>query len=69
MLYSYYRSDRFNAKEDLPNMEMKRTIEELELENKLLKETITVQHETINRLLDTYVLKRKPEPAPKYPKR
>lgn len=50
-------------------MEMKRTIEELELENKLLKETITVQHETINRLLDTYVLKRKPEPAPKYPKR
>lgn len=50
-------------------MEMQKTIEELEKENKLLKETITIQHETINRLLDTYVLKHKPEPTPKHPKR
>jgi len=42
---------------------------DLRRENRLLKETITVQHETINRLLDTYVLKQRPEPTPKNPKR
>lgn len=36
------------------------TVEELLAQIEIMKKTIKVQHETINRLMDTYVLKEKP---------
>lgn len=41
------------------------TIEELLLQIEIMKKTIQVQHDTINRLMDTYVLKEKSAKAPK----
>lgn len=41
------------------------TIEELLAQIEILKKTIQVQHETINRLMDTYVLKVKTSKSPK----
>lgn len=41
------------------------TVEELLMQIEIMKKTIQVQHETINRLMDTYVLKKKNPKAPK----
>jgi len=41
------------------------TVEELLAQIEIMKKTIKVQHETINRLMDTYVLKEKPFRVPK----
>lgn len=41
------------------------TVEELLLQIDIMRKTIQVQHETINRLMDTYVLKKKTTKAPK----
>lgn len=41
------------------------TIEELLLQIEIMRKTIQVQHETINRLMDTYVLKKKSTKTPK----
>lgn len=41
------------------------TVEELLAQIEIMKKTIKVQHETINRLMDTYVLKEKTSKAPK----
>lgn len=41
------------------------TVEELLVQIEIMKKTIKVQHETINRLMDTYVLKDKSIKIPK----
>lgn len=41
------------------------TVEELIAQIDIMKRTIQVQHDTINRLMDTYVLKTKPAKQPK----
>ncbi|MBQ2706487.1 MAG: hypothetical protein IJF60_06715 [Agathobacter sp.] len=41
------------------------TVEELLAQIEIMKKTIKVQHETINRLMDTYVLKEKTFRVPK----
>ncbi len=41
------------------------TIDELLAQIEIMKKTIKVQHETINRLMDTYVLKEKSAKPPK----
>lgn len=41
------------------------TVEELLVQIEIMKKTIKVQHETINRLMDTYVLKDKSTKPPK----
>lgn len=46
-----------------------KSVEELERENIFLKETIAVQHGTINNLIDTYIIKSRPEQQPKHQKR
>lgn len=40
-------------------------VEELIAQIEILKKTIQVQHDTINRLMDTYVLKDKESKPPK----
>lgn len=45
------------------------TVEELLVQVEIMKKTIQVQHETINRLMDTYVLKSKPAKQPKSPRK
>lgn len=45
------------------------TMEELLAQIDIMKKTIQVQHETINRLMDTYVLKTKPAKQPKSPRK
>lgn len=45
------------------------TVEELLAQIDIMKKTIQVQHETINRLMDTYVLKTKPAKQPKSPRK
>lgn len=47
------------------NEKQEYTIEELLLQLEILKKTIQVQHDTINRLMDTYVLKEKTAKVPK----
>ena len=45
------------------------TVEELLVQLEIMKKTIKVQHETINRLMDTYVLKEKSSKNPKNSRR
>lgn len=51
------------------NQKKEVTVEELLAQIEILKKTIQVQHETINRLMDTYVLKVKTAKAPKNTKK
>lgn len=41
------------------------TVEELLAQIEIMKKTIKVQHETINRLMDSYVLKERSQKVPK----